>query len=207
MPTGFSLARWSATTARLREFREMFDDAESCGDAFGQLAALSHLAHTLISTGDLETASSAATTARQQMSAHAVPSANGTPVAEIALARGELATARQYADEAVSLCSGVYRAMGLTARSRVAMAEDDWEAAERDAYAALTTATSVDAHVTTPDALECLVAATASGGSTKGLVRLLGAAATLRRRMGTVRYPVYQGAYAALEATLRNAVS
>jgi DNA-binding CsgD family transcriptional regulator len=128
-------------------------------------------------------------------------------MAEIALARGELATARKYADEAVSLTNGVYRAMALTARSRVALAEDDVEAAEQDAHAALSTASSVDAHTATPDALECLAAATVAAGGANGLVRLLGAADALRKRMGARRNPVYQSGYDSLVAAVRDLVS
>ncbi|MDT5363703.1 MAG: hypothetical protein QOC69_5465 [Mycobacterium sp.] len=246
---------WGPGTARMLsgefvlaaiEFRELLTEAEVGGDPFGQLAALSHLAYTLIGigdveagqaapisaarlgsefggfaeaigyaplalaalfAGDMETAVSAGTTARQQMSAHPVPSANGTPMAEIALARGELATARKYADEAVSLTNGVYRAMALTARSRVALAEDDVEAAEQDAHAALSTASSVDAHTATPDALECLAAATVAAGGANGLVRLLGAADALRKRMGARRNPVYQSGHDSLVAAVRDLVS
>ena len=66
------------------------------------------------------------------------------PLAEVALARGDLPTARRYADETVALTAGVGQAIALVARARVAIAQDEPEQAERDAQDALAVAVAVD---------------------------------------------------------------
>ncbi len=78
------------------------------------------------------------------------------PIADVILARGEVTAARRWADEAVAVAVGSSLAMALTTRARVANAQGEPEQAERDAREALAVAAAVDAHLATPDALECL---------------------------------------------------
>ena len=103
-------------------------------------------------------ATDASEVARQRMGAHPVPGANVNPIAEIALARGDLAAARRHADEAVALARGVHLALALIGRSRVAIAQGEPGQAERDAHNALVVAVAVDSHAPTADALNALQA-------------------------------------------------
>jgi predicted ATPase/class 3 adenylate cyclase/DNA-binding CsgD family transcriptional regulator len=233
-------------TTAAAQFGELVTEAQAAHDPFGQLAALSHLAHTLAHLGDTTAARAAATTAaelgaefggfmegaaraplaraalaagdvaaateasevaRQQMSAHPVPGANVNPIAEIALARGDLVTARRYADETVALARGVNQAMALVSRARVAIAQGEPEQAERDAHAALVVAVAVDAHPATPEALECLAGLACEADSHCEAARLFGAADALRRRMGMVRFKVYDDGCNASIAAVRNALT
>ena len=57
--------------------------------------------------------------------------------AEAALADGDLAAARRWADEAVSTTTGWWLTWALTTRARVAIAQGEPEQAERDAHDAL----------------------------------------------------------------------
>jgi predicted ATPase/class 3 adenylate cyclase/DNA-binding CsgD family transcriptional regulator len=227
------------------QFRALASEAEAANDPLGELAALSHLSHTLaymgdthaareaaataatlgaefggfvegigyaplaraaLAAGDLAAATEASEVARQHFLGQPVPAANAIPLAEIALATGDLPTARRYADEAVALTTGVGRAMALVARARVAIAQDESEQAERDAHDALAVAVDVDAHTTTPDALECLAAVADAAGSHRQAARLLGAADARRRSMGIVRYKVYDAGYQTMTTTLRDAL-
>jgi predicted ATPase/class 3 adenylate cyclase/DNA-binding CsgD family transcriptional regulator len=233
-------------TAAAAQFRELVTEAQAAHDPFGQLAALSHLAHALAHLGDTTAARVAATTAtelgaefggfaegvghaplaraalaagdvaaateasevaRQRMSAHPLPSANINPIAEIALARGDLMMARRYADEWVSLARGANQAMALVTRARVAIAEGQPERAERDAHDALVVAVGADAHPATPEALECLAGLACDAESHREAARLFGAADALGRHMDGVRFKVYDDAYNASLATLRNALT
>jgi DNA-binding CsgD family transcriptional regulator len=129
------------------------------------------------------------------------------PIAEIALARGDLMTARRYADETVAVARGVNQAIALLTRARVALAQGDPGQAERDAHEALAVAVAVDAHPTTPEALECLAGLAADAGSHLEAARLLGAASALRRSMGIVRFKVYDDAYESSVALVRNTLT
>jgi predicted ATPase/class 3 adenylate cyclase/DNA-binding CsgD family transcriptional regulator len=245
---------WGIGTAQMMQgqlaaasgtFRELVDEAEAANDPLAQVAALSHLAHTLAYMGDIDGARSAATTAaelgaefggffeglgyaplaraalaagdvaaaaeaseaaRQRLGAHPVPAGNTNPVAEIALASGDLSVARRCADEAVSLASGVHLAVALIARTRVAMARGEFEDAERDAHKALVRAGAVESHATTPDALECLATIACASGSHRGAARLLGAAHTLRERTGIVRFKVNDAEYDVCVNAMRTAL-
>ena len=233
-------------TAAAAQFRELLAEAEAAHDPFGQLAAQSHLGHTLAHLGDVDGARSAAATAAelgaefggfvagigyaplaraalaagdvavateacevacQKMGTHPIPGANVTPIAEIALARGDLAMARRFADETVSLTSGFNLSLALIARTRVAIAEGDPEQADRDAHKALAVAAAVDSHAPIPEALECLAALACEAESRLEAARLFGAADALRRRMGLVRFQVYDDAYNTSVAAVRNTLT
>jgi predicted ATPase/class 3 adenylate cyclase/DNA-binding CsgD family transcriptional regulator len=229
--------------AAVAEFRALASEAEAAHDPLGQLAALSHLSHTLaymgdthaareaaaraatlgaefggfmegvgyaplaraaLAAGDVAAATEASEVAHQRLLAQPVAAAAANPLAEIALARGDLPTARRCADEAVDLTSGTGRAIALVARGRVAIAQGEPEQAERDAHEAVVVAVDVDAHVTTPDALECLAAAANAAGSHRQAARLLGAADALRHSMGIVRFKVYDAGYQTMTTSLRD---
>ncbi|MBI3224287.1 MAG: LuxR family transcriptional regulator [Mycolicibacterium cosmeticum] len=126
--------------------------------------------------------------------------------AAIALARGDLVVARHRADDAVTATMGWHRAVALTMRARVAIAQGDTQQAERDAHASLIAAAEVDARLEIPDTLECLAVVALEAGNHQESARLLGAADGIRQRAGEVRLQVFQSAYDDSVASLREAL-
>ena len=125
--------------------------------------------------------------------------------AEAALADGDLAAARRWADEAVVDDNRLVAGVALTARARVAIAAGEPDQAERDAHDALACAAEVKAYLLIPDILECLAALAGEAGSHREAARLFGAAEAIRRRMGAVRFKIYDADYEASVAALRDA--
>ncbi len=128
------------------------------------------------------------------------------PMPDILLAQGDSAAARRSADEAVSTSVGCHLAMALSSRARIAKAQGEPEQAERDAREALALAAEVDAHLITADALECLAGLVGSAGSHREAARLYGAAEAVRKETGTVRFKVYDDAYATAVDSVRDAL-
>ncbi len=126
--------------------------------------------------------------------------------AEIALATGDLVAARSWADQAVSLNAGFHRMWALTARARVAFAEGDAEATERDLHDALACAAEIEVQLNLPDIFDLLARLAAQAESYPEAARLLGAAAAIRQRTGEVRYQIYQADHEAFVAGLRDAM-
>jgi predicted ATPase/class 3 adenylate cyclase/DNA-binding NarL/FixJ family response regulator len=126
--------------------------------------------------------------------------------AEAALADRDLAAARAWADEAVSIATGWGSALALTIRARVAIAAGEPDQAERDAHDALARAAEVEAYVGIPDILECLAALAGEAGSHREAARLLAAASSIRQGMGAVRSKIYDAGYQASVAALRDAM-
>lgn len=121
------------------------------------------------------------------------------------LACGDLATARRWADDAVSVARGWYRSVALTTCARVDIAREELDRAERDAYDALALAAGIRAYIGVPDILECL-ADLAAADSHREAVRLLGAADAARQRMGSVRFKVLDAGHETTLANLRDAL-
>ena len=117
------------------------------------------------------------------------------PVSEAALACGDLAAARRWADDTLAAVSGWYRMRALTVRAFVAIAQGDPEQAERDAHDALAVGRPHQGYKRVADTLECLARLAADDRNHPYAARLLGAAAGMRRRMGNARYPMYQAGY------------
>jgi predicted ATPase/class 3 adenylate cyclase/DNA-binding CsgD family transcriptional regulator len=128
------------------------------------------------------------------------------PIVDITLADGDIAAARRWADEAVSVAVGCHRAMALSARARVAAAEGELDQAERDARDALAMAAETDAHLITADALECLAGLVGDGGNHREAARLFGAAEAVRKDTGAVRFKIFEDRYAAAVGALRDAL-
>jgi DNA-binding CsgD family transcriptional regulator len=126
--------------------------------------------------------------------------------AEAALAGGDLAAARRWADDAVSTTTGMFLSDALTVRARVAIAQGEPEQAERDAHDALTCAAGIKAYLLIPDILECLGALGGEAGSHREAARLFGAAHAIRERIGSVRFKVWDAGYEASAAVPRNAL-
>ena len=78
------------------------------------------------------------------------------PAAQTALARGDLAAARSYADADVDAALGWFTVQALTTRARVAIAQEEFGQAERDAHEALARAADMGALLFVPDLLETL---------------------------------------------------
>ncbi len=123
---------------------------------------------------------------------------------EAMLAGGDLIAARRQADDAVATATGYWLMSSLTTRARVAIANGEPEQAEHDAHDALAGAADLQAYLYVPDALECLGTLAAGSGSHREAARLLAAADANRRRMGTVRFQVWDAGYQALVAWLRD---
>ena len=126
--------------------------------------------------------------------------------AEAALAGGDLAAARRWADDAVSTTTGWFWCGPLTTRARVAIAQGEPDQAERDAHDALARAAEVEAYLFIPDILECLGTLAGEAGSHREAARLFGAAEAIRQRIGAVRFKIYDAGYEASVAALRDAL-
>jgi predicted ATPase/class 3 adenylate cyclase/DNA-binding CsgD family transcriptional regulator len=128
------------------------------------------------------------------------------PMAEAALACGDLVTARRWADEAVAVAPGSHRMVALMARAYVEIAQGESEQAERDAHEALAIAVETRGYLRLPDTLECLARLAADSGNHHYATRILGAAQGIRHRMGQVRFPMYDAGYDDVVTTVRDAL-
>jgi predicted ATPase/class 3 adenylate cyclase/DNA-binding CsgD family transcriptional regulator len=126
--------------------------------------------------------------------------------AEAALSGGDLLAARRWADDAVTSTTGYYLTAALTVRARVAIAQGEPDQAESDAHDALACAADVEAHLRTPDTLECVGTLAGEAGSHREAARLFGAAHAIRQRMGAVRFKVYDAGYEASVGAVRDAL-
>jgi predicted ATPase/DNA-binding CsgD family transcriptional regulator len=126
--------------------------------------------------------------------------------AETELAAGHLAAARSWADRAVTENTGCFEMMSLIIRARVALADDDAEAAELDAHHALSCAADIKVQLNVPDILDILFGLAAQAESYPEAARLCGASQAIRQRTGEVRYRIYQADYETWVAALRDAM-
>jgi predicted ATPase/class 3 adenylate cyclase/DNA-binding CsgD family transcriptional regulator len=182
---------------------------EAAAERGGLLAGLAYwaLAAAALAAGDAATARNATEAAAQHMRASPQTAAGGRLYeAQAALAGGDLVAARRWADDAVSTMTGAFLSDALTARARVAIAQGEPDGAERDAHDALAHAAEVEAYLFIPDSLECLGALAGEAGSHREAVRLFGAAEAIREGMGAVRFKVWDTAYEASVAKLRDAL-
>jgi predicted ATPase/class 3 adenylate cyclase/DNA-binding CsgD family transcriptional regulator len=123
-----------------------------------------------------------------------------------ALAGGDLIAARRGADDAVTMATGFHLSQALTTRARVAIAQGEPEQAERDAHDALACAADVRAYLYIPDILECLAVLASDAHSHREAARFFGAAEAIRLHMGAVRFKVWDAAYEASVAAVRDAL-
>ncbi len=122
------------------------------------------------------------------------------------LASGDLETARRWADEYVSGTQGCYLSASLTTRARVEIVQGEVEQAQRDLYEALAIAADTGTRAGVPNIMECLAELAATAESHREAARLFGAAETLRKRIGEVRFKIFDSNYAQLLDELRNTV-
>ena len=203
---GHTLARMGDTEAAL----EAAAAAVNAASEFGGMAegmAYGPLALAQLAAGDVAAAVQTSEVAAQRISAqqgHTVVNAN--PIADVMLARGDLSAARRWADAAVAVTAGCHLALALNTRARVAAAQGQPEQAERDAREALAVAAAVDAHLVTPDALECLAGLAGDAGSHREAARLFGAAEAVRKDTGAVRFKIYEDGYTSAIGAVRDAL-
>jgi predicted ATPase/class 3 adenylate cyclase/DNA-binding CsgD family transcriptional regulator len=182
---------------------------EAASELGGLLQGLAYapLALAQLAAGDVAAAVKASEMAAQRLSAmRALRVINVNPIADVMLAHGEVAAARRWADEAVAVTAGCNLAMALSTRARVAVAQGDREQAERDAREALAVAAAVDAHLVTPDALECVAGLAGDAGSHREAARLYGAADAVRQTTGAARFKTNDDAYTTAVGTVREAL-
>jgi predicted ATPase/class 3 adenylate cyclase/DNA-binding CsgD family transcriptional regulator len=128
------------------------------------------------------------------------------PMAELALACGDLTEAARLADEAVLTATGPFIVISLTTRARVAIASGNPELAERDLYNALARSAATGAYLCLPNALECLARIAHDAESHLEAARLFGAADGMRQRTGETRFAVHQADYGAWVAATHEAL-
>nr|WP_231639830.1 LuxR C-terminal-related transcriptional regulator [Mycobacterium sp. Marseille-P9652] len=165
------------------------------------------LATAAVAAGDVAAASAASEEAQGRLSMQGelgAPIAN--PMADTALARGDLLEAGRWADQQVAATSGWHLARALTTRARIAIAKGEHDQAERDAHKALACAAEHEAHLAVPDILECLGRLAAAGLSHRDAARLFGVASELRRTIGVVRFRIYDADHERAVAGLRDAM-
>jgi DNA-binding CsgD family transcriptional regulator len=184
---------------------------ESASEFGGLAASVGYfaLANTALAAGDVGAALAAATATWEHGSVLPGYAAHLRPIiAQAALAGGDLIAARSWADDAVATAPGWAVLMSaLTTRARVAIAQGEPEQAERDAHDALACVPESFACVYISETLECLAVLAAEADSHREAARLLGAAAVIRQRMGTVRFKVWDAGYESSVAALRNAMA
>ncbi|MGD1252751.1 LuxR C-terminal-related transcriptional regulator [Mycobacterium seoulense] len=169
-------------------------------DAVGAVAA-----HAALAAGDAALARDATEVAwRHTVPFREVFIKSVNPLAEAALACGDLVTARNWADDCVALVPGWHQVVARTVRAFVAIAQGEPDQAERDVHEALVSATGSQGYLRVADTLECLARLAADGGNHPCAARLLGASAGIRQRMGQARYPMYQPGYDITVAAARN---
>jgi hypothetical protein len=168
----------------------------------GSIAAAS------LSAADMESAAKTGTAAQEQltMAPRQVAAVWLYPMAEVALARGDLLEARRWADEAVSLTAGWHLSLALMTRARVSIADKNPGSAERDLHQALHSAAQVDAYLVVPDLLECLARVAGGDGDHRHAARLCAAAEAIRDRTGVVRFKIYDADHEATVAVSRDAL-
>jgi len=94
----------------------------------------------------------------------------------------------------------------LTSRSRVAIAQGELDAADRDAYDALDLAARLGGDLVVPLALDCLAIAAAQSGNHLMAARLFGAADAARQHMCFVRFKILDEGDETTIAVLRDAL-
>lgn len=200
------LAFQGDAAAALAAANAALESATDLGDLY---VGSSHIASisAYLAAGDCQRASEAAEAAWSHLGAYRELAAiNSVYIALAALTRGELTAARRWADDSVAATKGWYLAAAFTTRARVAIAEGDTERAERDCHEALACSADVRAWQNLPDILELLAGLSGDAGSHREAARLFGAAEGIRRRVGQIRFQIYQAAYDSSVEALRTAM-
>ncbi|OBF04231.1 transcriptional regulator [Mycobacterium sp. ACS4054] len=201
------LLAWSGDTSAAQNAATAGVEAAADLGAFNQGFAYAALAVATLAAGDLEAAAGAVERARQLMDIQPrLAVVNVVPIAELALAQGDLEAARRFADEVVAVATGLHLVQAHVTRARVAIAQRDRNLAERDACEALTGSVSGNGRWLLPEVLECLATLAADAGNHQEAARLFGAAQADRLRRGYVRFKIYEASHDASVAELRAAM-
>lgn len=172
---------------------------------FNQGFAYASLAVATLAAGDVEASAHAAEAAWRLMNVQPeLATVNVIPLAQVALARGDLETARRWADDAVAVAPGFHLTLATATRARIAVAQGESDQAERDAHNALTMAANFKKSLIIPDVLECLATLAAEADAKPEAARLFGAAEAIRSRTGMVRFKIYDVDHDASVTALRN---
>jgi DNA-binding CsgD family transcriptional regulator len=180
--------------------------AEATGGFLGD-AVYTGFAYAALAAGDAAAAREASEKAWRHTVPHREIWTRGVlSMAQATLACDDLAAARRWLDDTVSVVPGFYRMMALTARALVAIAQHEPDQAERDAHDALQIAARTQAYLRLPDSLECLARLAAADSNQKYAARLLGAANAIRLRNEDARFPLHQADYNDAVNTIREAL-
>lgn len=185
---------------------EALDGAADIG-RFQEGVVHAALAFGALAEGDVDAAIEASDMARERFGDWPLAATTAKPSAQVALARGDLTSARRFAEEDVAAAAGWFTVQALLTRARVALAENEPGQAERDLQDALTRAAETRAQLFLPDLLECLARLLGDAGSHLEAARLLGAAHAVRERTGIVRFRVYDAEYSASVDATRKALT
>ena len=166
------------------------------------------LAFAALAAGDVDAAIDASEATRQRLDGWLPRLATTTtkPSAQAALARGDLTSARRFADDDVAVAKGSFMVQALATRARIMLAQNEFGQADRDVQDALSRAADMRAHLFVPDLLECVAALAHGRGDHVEAARLFGAAEAARQRIGVVRFRVYDAGHAASVDGVRNAL-
>lgn len=209
MGLGITLAYHGEIDAALATARQALDGAAALGEFFVGLA-YAQLSQASLAAGDIETAAEASEAAWLGLRVAQPEMADAQRVfnsVEIALTRGDLGQAREWANRAVEVAVHWHRVSALVVRARVAIADGALDDAERDAHDALVCAVASGVHLNIPDIIEVLAGlATGEGNNHAEAARLFGAAHGLRQRTGLARFKIHEAAYQESVRLLRDAM-
>ncbi|HEX4558807.1 MAG TPA: LuxR C-terminal-related transcriptional regulator [Mycobacterium sp.] len=200
------LASRGEAVAAQAAIESAWEAAEAMGGYYADtLNAVS--AHIALVAGDAARAREAAEAAWQHTTpAREVFIRSINPIGEAALALGDLVAARNWADDNVAVVPGWHQAVARTVRAFVALAQGEPDQAERDAHEALAVAARTQGYMRAADTLECLARLATDDANHPYAARVVGAAESIRQRMGHARLSMYRAGYDALVATVREAL-
>nr|WP_234783562.1 LuxR C-terminal-related transcriptional regulator [Mycolicibacterium celeriflavum] len=203
---GVVLAQQGQAAAAHAAAESMQEAAEALGGFYGDTVG-AVFGYAALAGGDASAAREACETAwRHTIPLREIFARSVNPMTEAALACGDLAAARRWADDTVPMVAGWHKMVALMARSYVALEQAEFDQAERDAHAALAFSAATGGYLRLPDILECLVRLAADTGNHQYAARLLGAAEAIRQRTGQVRFPMYDAGYQAAVNVVRAAL-
>ncbi|MDT5070340.1 MAG: hypothetical protein QOK02_6495 [Mycobacterium sp.] len=190
--------------ARARAVENLERVSESLELYLGMAQAALGTVH--LTAGDVSAAWEAYEAARERTAMDPLTAGIYTWAPLAPLACGERAAARRWADDVVSVTTAWSLAAALTSRSRVEIAQGEFEAADRDAHEALDLAAGLGGDLVIPFAIDCLAVVAAETGNHLVAARLFGAADAARQHMGLVRFKILDERDEAAIAVLRDAL-
>jgi predicted ATPase/class 3 adenylate cyclase/DNA-binding CsgD family transcriptional regulator len=204
IPGGFALAYHGDVSGARTAAAET---TEACAE----MGALSQNAYFItvmaeLAAGDGAAAMAAAESGLRHETNAAVRNSNLPWAAQAALAYGDTARARHWADMAAASATGMFRCHTLVVRTRVHLAEGNYEMAANDAYEGLAVAAQIDGYMCVPDLLESLAGTFGDAGSHEQAARLLAAALAMRQCFELPRFKVYDDGHQVLLDRLRAAM-